>query len=458
MKQIIHPLQQAWHRLTRYGSTNHEREFLPAALEILDTPASPAGRTLGYLIVLFFSLALIWACTSRVDVTSVAPGQLVPVGGTKAIQPYDKGIVRRILVEDGQHVVAGQLLVELDSTEDQVDLSQLQRQEDLVNLDMARLQALLASLDGEDGTMVLQDGANSPQALRQQQRLAQRLSAYRAKEASLHAQLQESQSALAAGHYEIEKLQARLPVVTEKAKALASLLKTHASDRFKWLDMEQERMDTVKSLAVEKEKTKQHQASVARIEADLIQFRAETRHQALAELLEAQDKAKEVHLSIRRYQEREQYRFLRAPVTGRVQQLAVHTQSGVVQAAQVLMVIAPDDAPLAVDAKVLNRDIGFVQAGQEVSLKVESYPYTKYGTLSGKVEYVSRDSIPDEKLGAVYQARIHVDNDWLTKTGVRLPVQPGMTVSAEIKTDSRRVIDYLLSPVEDVFSDSIHER
>lgn len=430
---------------------SHEREFLPAALEILDTPASPAGRGLAWLVMVFFALALIWSCVGQVDVNAVASGQLVPQDGVKAIQPFEAGIVRKIHVANGQHVSAGQVLIELDSTENQVDLSQLQRQQELAQQDIARLKALLDGLDGRAHTLT---NATPQQA----SRLNEQLGAHRARLSALQAQQTESRAAIAASELEQDKLQAKLPVLEEKANAWKRLTDQKMASRIQWLELENERVLAQKSLYVEKQKTAQAKANLARVSAELNQTRADTRRQTLAELVDAEDKAKEAELSIRRYREREQYRTLRAPVSGHVQQLGIHTIGGVVQPAQQLLVIAPDHATLVVDAKVLNQDIGFVRAGQPVTLKVESYPYSKYGTLSGTVEHVSHDAIPDEKLGPVFAARIRIPARPQTKTGVHLPLQAGMAVTAEIKTDSRRVIDYLLSPIKEVFSEAIRER
>ncbi|MEN3813665.1 HlyD family type I secretion periplasmic adaptor subunit [Chromobacterium piscinae] len=434
---------------------SHEREFLPAALEILDTPASPAGRGLAYLVMVFFTLALLWSYIGQVDVNAVAPGQLVPLDGVKAIQPFEAGIVRKIHVANGQHVTAGQTLIELDSTENQVDLSQLQRQQELAQQDIVRLKA---TLDGIDGRAPPSAPGASGQALHQQNRQNEQIGAYRARLSALQAQQAESHAAIAASELEQDKLSARLPVLEEKANAWKRLSDQKMASRIQWLELENERVLSQKSLSVEKQKTAQARATLARVNAELGQARSDSRRQTLTELVEAEDKAKEAELSIRRYREREQYRTLRAPVSGHIQQLVIHTIGGVVQPAQQLLVIAPDNATLVVDAKVLNQDIGFVRSGLPVTLKVESYPYSKYGILSGTVDHVSHDAVPDEKLGPVFAARIKLPIHPQTQTGVRLPLQAGMAVTAEIKTDSRRVIDYLLSPIKEVFSEAIRER
>lgn len=436
---------------------SHEREFLPAELEILDTPASPAGRKVALLIVALFCIALVWSILGRVDMDAVAQGKVIALGGTKAIQPFEIGIVRKILVDDGQQVKKGDLLVVLDSVEEQVDLMQLERQLTTAQLDAAQLQAFLATLDGSKLPTAWASG-DSVQVLRARSLLASRQALYHAKVASAAAQRTEAEAMLAASASEIERLKVRREVLANKASAFKTLLEHNGVARVKWLEAEQELGETEQTLNAERQRSRQHRATISRLAEDLNQARAEFRREALTELTKANDQIREAELSIDRYKQREQYRFLRAPVDGTVQQRTIHTVGGVVQPAQTLMVVVPHDVAMAVEAKVLNQDAGFVKPGQDVTLKIATYSYTKYGTLTGTVEHVSQDAVNDEKLGPVYMARIRLPADLVSHSGRTLRLQTGMAVTAEIKTDERRVIDYLLSPIKEVASESFKER
>ncbi|MGQ5525590.1 HlyD family type I secretion periplasmic adaptor subunit, partial [Chitinimonas sp. PSY-7] len=374
----LNPCTQALAALQSWRAArpqSYQREFLPAALEILDTPASPAGRAFGGLIILLFTLALIWSWVGEVDVHAVAGGQLVPAHGVKSVQPLEAGIVREIKVANGQHVVAGQALVVLDSSEQQADLSQLQRQQQLAQLDIVRLQAALKGME-RGLAPAPRSQMDSGQDLNQQLRLQQQVGAHQARVAALNAQLAESRAVLAASQLEQSKLAARLPLLAEKAAAWKQLSDQKMGARLQWMEFDNERHVTQQSLQVEQQRSEQYSANIARIQAEQRQYQADTRRQMLTELVEAEDKAAEATLNISRYRQREQQRILRAPVSGHVQQLAIHTIGGVVQTAQQLMVIAPDNDTLVVDAQVLNQDIGFVRAGQAVTLKVDSYPYS----------------------------------------------------------------------------------
>ncbi|WP_087721872.1 HlyD family type I secretion periplasmic adaptor subunit [Pandoraea sp. PE-S2T-3] len=438
---------------------SHEREFLPAELEILETPASPAGRMVAMLIMALFFVALVWSIVGRVDMNAVAQGKVVPVGGTQSIQPFEIGIVRKILVDDGQQVKKGDLLVVLDSVEEHADLMQLERQLTTAQLDAGQVQDFLATLDGHAGAPAWDTGTGSAiQVERARSLLASHQAIFRAKVASVAAQRAEDDAMLAASASEIERLKVRRDVLANKESALKTLLEHNGVARLKWLEAQQELAENDQTLNAERQRSRQHRATLARLAEDLNQARAEFRREALTELTKANDQMREAQLSIDRYRQREQYRFLRAPVDGTVQQRAIHTVGGVVQPAQTLMIVVPHDVPLAVEAKVLNQDAGFVKAGQAVTLKIEAYSYTKYGTLAGTVEHVSQDAVNDEKLGPVYMARIRLPRESVSQNGHVLHIQTGMAVTVEIKTDERRVIDYLLSPIKEVTSESFGER
>ncbi|VVD65775.1 Hemolysin secretion protein D, chromosomal [Pandoraea iniqua] len=437
----------------------HEREFLPAELEILETPASPAGRTVALLIMVLFCVALVWSIVGRVDMNAVAQGKVVPLGGTQSIQPFEIGIVRKILVDDAQQVKKGDLLVVLDSAEEHVDLLQLERQLTTAQLDAGELQAFLATLEGQISPSAWEaQSSNTAQGERARSLLASRQAVYRAKVASVAAQRAEDDAMLAASASEIERLKVRRAVLASKEHALKTLLEHDGVARLKWLEAEQELAENDQTLNAERQRSRQHRATLSRLAEDLNQARAEFRREALTELTKANDQIREAQLSIDRYRQREQYRFLRAPVDGTVQQRAIHTVGGVVQPAQTLMIVVPHDVPMAVEVKVLNQDAGFVKPEQTVTLKIEAYSYTKYGTLTGTVESVSQDAVNDEKLGPVYLARIRLPRAPVSHSGHTLRIQTGMAVTAEIKTDERRVIDYLLSPIEEVTSESFRER
>ena len=145
-------------------------------------------------------------------------------------------------------------------------------------------------------------------------------------------------------------------------------------------------------------------------------------------------------------------------MAGTVQQVAVHTEGGVVTPAQVLMVIVPKDAEVTAEVVVDNKDIGFVNAGDAAEIKLETFPFTRYGTIEATVKSVTADAVNDEKKGAIFPATLTLRSSTIDVDGKRINLSPGMNVTAEIKTGKRRVIEYLLSPVQRTLRESLGER
>lgn len=369
-----------------------ELEFLPAVVELQESPPSPAGRTIAFVIIALFAIAVIWATFGKMDIIAVAQGQIVVGDRSKVIQPLESAIVKAIHVRDGQRVKQGQPLIELDSTAG-ADRERFSNEYFAALTEVARLKALLA--DRND--FVPPEGANPAFVQNQRNRLREQLAEMRA--------------------------------LKNQADAYRQMLAKQYVSQMQYLDIEQRRAG----------KAQEHAGALAD---------AETRAKSLAQELE---KAKT----------RAAQQSLTAPVDGVVQQLAVYTVGGVVTPAQQLMVIAPEEGAMEVEAYVENKDIGFVNAEQEAEIKVESFPFTRFGTIEGKVVSLSKDAVPLEKpvKGFFYSARVAMAKSTIrVDNGKEVALTPGMNVSVEIKTGQRRVIEYFLSPLVQALSDSIRER
>ena len=233
------------------------------------------------------------------------------------------------------------------------------------------------------------------------------------------------------------------------------------------------------TLDVQKSHYDEADASLAAIAQTRAGAAQEYRRHQLDDLTKAETKAAGLKQDLVKATERNRLQVLTAPVDGVVQQLAIHTVGGVVTPAQPLLVVVPADNRLEIEAKVSNQDIGFVEPGQEAEIKIETFNFTRYGLLHGRVLNVSRDAIaPDPVADAardkaqgdaiattaprvpqpVYAARISLDSTQMRVEGKLVNLSPGMAVTAEIKTGERRIISYLLSPLRKYQEDSLHER
>jgi hemolysin D len=464
-----------------------EHEFLPAAQEIIEKPPSPGLRWLLLATCVFVVLALGWSFIGRVDVVAVASGKTVPAGSAKVVQPLEIGTVRAIHVRNGQLVHAGQLLLELDPTLATAEQAQSTQTLSNARVLQARNDALLAHLVGRPARFVAPSGT-PPQVVRTEQQLvANAIAEYDAELASLRQQRAEKQADLAGTNAEIAKLTESRPFIEKQLAARRELTDKGYYSKLNLLEYEQSSNEQIRSIDVQTANAVRAQASIREIDAQVARLRGTFGKTAANDLAEASGKAGLASEELRKSERRSALQELRSPVDGVVQQLAVSTIGGVVQAAQPVMVIVPcasrggvpDPSRCAssveVEAMVQNRDIGFVKAGQRVAVKLEAFNFTDYGLVDGVVETLSRDAIdmgsknPDsgaagkpagESGGLVYAARIRLLCDM--RNPKRSPlcdrVQPGMAVQAEIKTGTRRIIQYLLSPLAKSVSEAGRER
>ena len=436
-----------------------EREFLPAAIEIMETPANPLGRTVALSLAGFFTIAIGWAVIGQVDVVAVAQGRLMPTGGVKQIQPLEIGIVRAIHVRDGQHVTAGDLLIELDPTESEADKGQLLHERDAAALDIARLRAFLNGMDESTVAALSRHATLNDEILQTaEQKLRSDLSAFFAKLAAKDAEAAKLRAERASINAEIAKSRELLPLLVEREGSLSSLVSDGISTKPVWLEVKQQLIETTSNLEIYRNRLEEADASITAAEKDRENLIAQTKQQTLEELLDARNKFETAVITLRKAESREERHQLRAPVSGTIQQLAVHTIRGVVSPAESLMVVVPDDVELGAVAKVQNKDAGFVSTQQDAVIKIDSFPFTRYGKIDGKVKSISRDAIQDEDLGLVYEVRATLDTSEIFADGRMVKLTPGMTASVEVKTGKRRIIEFLLSPVMKYGDEALRER
>jgi len=456
-----------------------ELAFLPAALEIIESPPSPIGRAIALLIMLFFCLALAWASLGSVDIVASAPGKIIPSGRTKVVQPFETGVVRAIHVRDGQMVQAGDALIELDPTMTEAERAHLHSDLIAEKLSIARLRA--AAADGADPLSDFNPPADASQDIiaTQRQFLIDQTAEHRAKLAALEDQKRQKEAERASIRATIEKIEAVLPVVQERTDIRKVLFDHQTGSKVNYLEALQMLIENRKELDVQKSRLREADAALAAATQARVQAEGEFRRTLFSELAEAERKAAGLAHDLDKASERTRLQLLAAPVDGVVQQLAVHTIGGVVTPAQTLLVLVPLESHLEVEAMISNRDIGFVSAGQDAEIKVDTFNFTRYGLLHGQVLNVSTDAITRDRREEatrdgspatekstsepkgqelVYAARVALNRTQMQIEGKSVPLGPGMAVTVEIRTGTRRIISYLLSPLLKYQQESLRER
>jgi hemolysin D len=454
--------RHAWLRRKEMDSPalqTHEAQFLPAALALRDTPVHPAPRIALWLIVAFALIALLWAIFGRIDVVATAVGKIIPNDRTKVIQPMETAVVKAIHVRDGQAVRLGQVLIELDATSASADSERLRNEELTAQLEALRAQALLAALaSGAPPKLKPLDGADATRLLAEQSQASGQYQEYQARQLQLQAEIARHRAELQTTQEQVTKLEQTAPIARQRAQDYQRLVRESFISQHGYLEREQARIEQEQDLASSRSKVAEIRAALAEAQQQQATLTAETRRQLLDQHNLAAQKAASLEQELVKADQRGRLMRMTAPVAGTVQQLAVNTVGGVVTPAQPLMVIVPKDNVLEVEAMLPNKDIGFVNPGQEAEVKVETFPFTRYGILHGKITQVSSDAIQDEKLGLIYSTRVKLARDTLQVENKTVRLTPGMAVTVEVKTGTRRVIEYFLSPLMQVTSESMRER
>lgn len=437
----------------------HEAQFLPAALALQETPLSPLPRITMWALIAFAAIAVLWASFGRIDVVASAHGKIIPNDRTKVIQPFETAIVKSIHVRDGDKVTAGQTLIELDATDATADTERLSNELRSARLQAARARALLAAYLSAVAPQLANLEAIDPTRMQAEQRLLEgQYHEYRAKLSQLDADIAKREAELQSTRELLAKLERTAPIARQRAEDYKNLLNQNFVSKHGYLEREQQRIEQEGDLASLGSKTVELKAALLEATQQRNALTAESKRIALDTLNEAEQRIVNASQELIKAEQHGKLLGLRAPVSGTVQQLAVHTVGGVVTPAQPLLIIVPYEQSLEVEAFIENKDIGFVFAGQEAEVKVETFPFTKYGTIPAKVLDVSSDAINDEKRGLVYSARVRLARSTVQLEQKTVNLSPGMAATAEIKTGRRRVIEYFLSPLMQYKNESLRER
>ncbi len=445
-------------------------QFLPAALEIQHTPPHPLARWLGFSLMGFFSLALLWSFIGKVDVVAVAEGKIIPSSRVKQIQPLEKGVVKTLFVHEGQAVKAGDPLIALDRTSTGAErerlANELLKQQEM----LARERGLLALLENQTGTTVLQ---NVQSTVLQNALLEQQWQHYRAQLAVLKSQHDNRTAEKQVNSEVIHKLQATLPIVSKRATDMKQLADKKLVAENQYLEQEETRITQQQDLAAAKARDTQLTAAMAESEQQITALTAQTRAETLAQIADAERQVNSLNEQFTQAQDFDAKQVLYAPVDGQVKDLSVNTVGGVVLEAQQLMLIVPQEAQLEVEVWLQNQDIGFVQQNDPAEIKIHTFPFTKYGTIPATVTRIASDAgfsdrqsqdkqrnDPQAKQSGnlVFSMGLLMAKNTLQVDEREVTLMPGMQVTAEIITHQRRIIDYILSPISKHVQESGRER
>ena len=435
-------------------------EFLPAAEEIVETPATPLGALVVWLITLLLIVALAWSYFGRIDIVAVANGKISTEGSTKIIQPAISGVVTNINVHEGQRVKKGETLLALDKTTAEKDVATANQ-----SLSAARVERdILRRLAVGGNTDEIINNADLPDEtkamLRQFASSQTALSAARQQAANgmisnYQRQLQFNQQAKNQLETNAQNLKNRKVEIEKQLPNANPVDKLRLQNELTSID---QRITSANSAVLgQNQQLLQSQSALTQAQNQSQTQTAETNSAFSNQIITAEKRIIELENNLVKARQVLAQTNITAPVDGTVLSLTVKTIGGVVNAGQQLAQIVPEKVPLYVDAALDNQDVGFVKPGQRVVVKVATYPFQRYGYLEGTVENISPDAIQDDKKGLIYKAKIKLNDDKSSKQN-QLKLLPGMSVSAEITTGQRCIIEFFLDPLITKTEDSLKVR
>ena len=446
-------------------------DFSPAILQAQHAPPSPLPRVVSYVLLGLFAVLLLWAAIGRLDIVAVAQGKLVPETFLKVVQPADAGVVKEILVKEGDEVAAGQVLMRMDASMSTADRAVLNKDFQLKALQLRRIDAELK------GVPLARKAGDDPASF------AQVEAQYRAHRQAYQDAVAGERSALAKAQHDLKsalevesKLKQTLPIYREQEKGWDQLAKEGFAGRLMALDRTRSRIETEQELQAQTHNVESLKSTIAQSGTRVAQITSNYDQQLQNERIDAESQHTRLNQELVKHTYKHDLLELRAPQAGRVKDLATHTPGTVVAPGTVMATVVPNDEPLLAEVWVTNLDAGFIAPRQSAKIKLVAYPFQQYGMLEGVVRHVGADASDKAGEGGslapanaadkpqasqsqlVYRALVELNSTALESQGRRLKLAPGMQVSAEINLGSRTVLQYLLSPIQKTVHEAWRER
>ncbi|MBD2793478.1 HlyD family type I secretion periplasmic adaptor subunit [Xenorhabdus sp. 42] len=440
----------------RTRTPSPDYDFLPTHLALSQRPPSPFARYTAITLSIGVLVALLWACLGKLDVQATATGRLIASGRSQIIQAYEQSRIVAIHVGNGQHVAKGTPLLTLHTLGVNQDIARLLEQRDYLTEEEIRYQALLGKHDPSSLPLFQQQ----PEAKRNKilTHYHHEKEEFDSVITNIYAEMEVNLSSQKARNSDIRSLINLRENIYQRLQARKTLSQKQVISKVEYLEQEKEFLETERLISQQKSELGILLTQYKSLEERLKGLKVQKEREWFEKGKQAEMQLAVLKQEISKVQEREELEIVRSPVTGTIQQLSVHTLGAVLQPAQNLMVIVPDNQVQLAEIQILNKDVGFVRPGQQVTVKVDAFPYTRYGTIEGTLLSISRDSTTDERLGLVFPAQISLKQNNIIVDGKPVDITAGMSIVAEIKTDQRRVIDYLLSPIQEYQSEALREK
>ena len=458
MNWINKTIQQGKNLLLQFQQANREREeneFLPAVLEVTETPPSPIARVVLWTLMFLLVVGLLWTIFGEVDEVAIAQGKVVPTGQVKVVQSQYSGVIKSIPVRDGQQVKQGDVLIELDQTVSSADLAQNRKQVAYYSLEIERL---LAEQNNTPFQPKTTPDVDAKDVITQTKLYESRTQEIHQRLAQAEAKISEQQAILAAAEINRQKYADLFRVAKEREEKMQELLTQNAVSYFNFLDYQSRRMELEQNLAAQLSEISRSQSALQQAMREWSSMKAERDKDIATKMVEDRKMLQGYEEELKKAEQKSRQSTIMAPVDGRVTQLSVHTLGGVVTDAQNLMIIVPEGTRLEVEAWAANKDIGFLKTGQQAEVKIETFNFQRYGTIDATINEISADATEDKEKGRVYRVVLQMDRQDMQVAGGNVALSPGMSATVEVKIRKKKIIEFFLDPFRKYKSEALRER
>ncbi len=412
---------------------NDSYEFKPLLSKIEESPVSPLGRFTFWTVVSLITITILWLIIGKIDIVVTARGIVIPDGEAKIIQPLETGVIKEILVKEGDFVKKDELLVLIDTMTTDAQLKTIKENLKTSKQEAKRLEA--------QGVGINFNSDNEIQKKLYDESLRALNSLIGVKNQEIKQIERQIDSNLAQKRDYENQLQSAI----DREKRLSNV-----KDIVAYNDLREAKDRTVglrESVIRTEAEIRRLQAQKRQVQNEIVQLKADFKAQKLENLAETNKRINELESNKEQIEFSNINQKITAPVDGYIDKLMIHTVGGVVTPAQELIALTPSDMPILIKAQVLNKDIGFIKEGMPVSIKIDTYDFQKYGLLHGKVKSISQNSIEDEDLGPVYEIYIMPDKNTMIIDGKEQKISIGMTLNAEVEIGKRRIIEFFIYPL-----------
>lgn len=437
-----------------------EYEFMPDIIAITEKPDSPLGGFIIWTISILITIALLISIIGKIDTVATASGKLTPKGKLNIITTPDSGVIEKIYVKEGQKVKKGEVLTVFDSEVNNSDLSDIKKQlainifeKKLFTDELSFINGVKESIFGAGEVDELTESEKSIYINRHMERKNE----YFNKTNLVLLEIEQKKNERQILELSLNNLFRKKTILEKQTN---NLVKQQKAGMVSTLEVESSQTDLsilYEEINMQKVKLDNNNKSIIESNQNLILFGNTKKNEVINEIITRNKNIESLETQMTKYSKKSDFNKIVSPVNGTINKISVNNSGGFIKEGQELITIVPEKTILEAEVYISNNDIGFVKVGQNVEIKLDTFPFQDYGSLKGSLRLISPDSEMIEG-NLFYKGYVTITKNELKVKKEQKELLPGMSLKAEIQTEKRRIIDFFLSPFKKSLKESLNVR